>query len=359
MKPNRDPLYRCARHVWQHLSLRASARSRRLKEQLHQLADTCLGLSRHHSTLAFAERHNWALAADKIRPQVLQDLYRVHQAAADLIQFQRADVDQSPRLQAILDDLRELATEFEGTDFDPKQELIAVRTESIHLEGIELGPFAIELHLSRLGGEAGSGCFKCIALDPNPAAHNASITHPHVSDGILCAGEATGPIRLALTGGRICDAFMLVAGVLRTYNAQSPYASLEEWQGAACPECGQTVRHSDDLCFCEGCHRDVCDDCMSHCAVCQDSYCSSCLEWDAVSDKSCCPNCRRTCQTCNRIVETDSFEESSGLCPQCLEATSEAESPPSQPEEPIHEHPDQDNPSPVPQVTGRQSMAAA
>jgi hypothetical protein len=359
MKRTRDPLYRCARQVWQHLSLRAAGRDRRLKEQLHHLADSCHALSRRRSTLACAERHGWALAADKIRAQMLQDVHRVQRAAADLIQFQRADEIDSPPLRAILDDLRELASEFEGTKLNPQEELIVVRTESIELEGIELGPFAIELHLARLGRDAGSGCFKCIALEPNSAANNASITHPHVSDGTLCAGEATGPIRVALLQGRISDAFLLVAGVLRTYNAESPYVSLDQWQGAACPECGGSVRRSDELCFCEGCNRDVCDDCTSRCAICEDSYGSSCLEWDPVSDRSCCPHCRQTCQTCNRIVDTDTFDDSSGLCPQCLEAASEEESPPSQPEEPVNENPEPNNASPVPPVTESASVAAA
>jgi hypothetical protein len=230
-----------------------------------------------------------------------------------------------PGLSLLMDELRELRVEFDEVTIDFSANRIAARTEPLVLEEVHLGPFSIELHLDQLSGEPGSDCFECIAIEPNPAENNSAVTHPHVQDGGLCAGEATLPIRLALTQGRLFDAFMLVAGVLRTYNAQSPYVSLDHWNGSPCPECGDSC-DDDDTRYCESCDRYLCENCSGCCEVCDASCCRSCLERDPVSGTSCCPSCRHTCRTCERVVDPDSFDSETELCPQCL-AKQEAEQP--------------------------------
>lgn len=350
MKHNRDPLYRCAQHVRHCLEARASAQTHRLAAQLGELAEACQILTARHGRIAKARRRGWHLAAGRLQPEMLPDAYRIRDAAHELLQLQRTGDLPIPPLRAILDELQELQVEFTYVRFEPNDQQIVARTEPITLEEIELGPFALQLHLDRLAREPGSGCFECVALQPNPAANNASVTHPHVSDGMLCAGEATGPIRLALSQGRVCDAFMLVSGVLHTYNASSPYVSLEEWEGATCPECSDTVRRRDEMCFCDGCERDVCDGCMGRCDLCEGSCCHACLESDQVSRQECCPSCRKTCSKCDRTVDSDSFDEPTQLCPECL-AEAEQESPTPEVEETVHEldeSRESDDPSPIP-----------
>jgi hypothetical protein len=354
MKRTRDPLYRCAERVRHHLALLARARIGRRDQRLGHLAESCQALARRHGLLERARRHGLPLAADRLRSRLHDDLYRVHQVAAELVQLKRdAAPPPPPSLEALLADLGELRSEFASAAFDAGEDQITIRTEPIVLDAVALGPFQIELHLARLAREPGSGCFRCVALEPNPAAGNSSVTHPHVSDGTLCAGDAFESIQLALSQGRVCDAFLLVAGVLRAYNPGSPYVSLEEWEGADCPECSAAVRRRDDLYHCEDCDRDVCDGCMGQCDVCDGSCCHACLERDPVSQRECCPNCRQTCSTCGRTVDTDRFDEPSQLCPECL-ADAEPEPPDPEPEETAHET---DDPSPVPAAPGEVAAA--
>ena len=71
------------------------------------------------------------------------------------------------------------------------QHQLCVTTEPIELEGIHLGRFAIRLdwqprHATRH--------YRIVPLDPNPAAANDAVTHPHVNDEILCEGDGRASI---------------------------------------------------------------------------------------------------------------------------------------------------------------------
>jgi len=99
--------------------------------------------------------------------------------------------------------------------------------------------------------------------------------------------------------------------------------------------------------YCEECGQDYCEDCFSICDICQSSYCRGCLEEDRESGKSCCRNCRQHCKRCRRIVDTDSFDDETQLCPECLEEEQE-------PEEPIQTEEiqnEQQTIDPIPQAT--------
>jgi hypothetical protein len=174
------------------------------------------------------------------------------------------------------------------------------------------------LHLDRLVRQANATAFEIVALTPNPPDCSEDVTHPHVRDGQLCAGEATDPIARALEQGRIADAFLAVRSVLQTYNAGSPFVSLSDWHGQPCSECGGTV-HDDEGYHCEQCGQTCCEDCTGWCDVCESSFCRSCLEEDIESGRMCCRSCRHRCDACNRIVDSRSFVEETGLCPECHE----------------------------------------
>ena len=145
-----------------------------------------------------------------------------------------------------------------------REQVLVARTGPITLEDVSLGPFAIELHLDRLAGRRtpDAACFDCVALESKPAATDDAVTHPHVKGKTLCAGDATVPLTAALRAGRLADAFLLIRGVLQTYNPASAYVSLRDWGGSSCGECGRSVG-PDDTFYCEQCHRDVCDDCFT------------------------------------------------------------------------------------------------
>jgi hypothetical protein len=243
-------------------------------------------------------------------------------------------------LQNIIDDLQQLQAEFEEVDLSQRGRII-VTSGPVELEGISLGRFAIELHFDRLSEKPDSSCFDCDALDPNPASGNESVTHPHVQDKSLCAGDATRPIASALQQGRICDAFFLVHSVLQTYNPGSPFVSLDSWDGVSCDDCGYST-DSDNLYYCDGCSSDVCEECISRCDLCGTSRCQSCLETDEVSDQRCCASCRRQCAQCKRMVDKDNFDEESGLCPECVEKQEAAQNlPDSENDNPTQENDDE------------------
>jgi hypothetical protein len=154
--------------------------------------------------------------------------------------------------RSVLADLRELEEEFGGLDINLRARRLAVTTEPVELEWVHLGPFAIRLCWTRLQQNPGPLNFEIEALEPNPAASDETVTHPHVRRGVLCAGCATLPIRRALEQGRLTDAFCLVRSVLTTYNRESPHVALDEWSGSHCGACEAAVDR-DDLISCERC----------------------------------------------------------------------------------------------------------
>lgn len=229
-------------------------------------------------------------------------------------------------------ELQSLDEEFGNLHVNPKLGIVRVTTEPITLKEVELGPFRIELHLSRLEHQRGSSCFDILAMEPNPASGRDEVIHPHVNDGDLCAGDAAKPIELALAEGRISEAFLMIHAVLRTYNPKSAYVSLDEWDGTACGDCGGRVRR-DDSSYCEGCHSDLCDGCASSCRSCEDTRCAGCLTaCDGCEDLCClrclerikdgtslCSSCRGICSGCNAVFLNSELDDN-GDCPACAEA---------------------------------------
>jgi hypothetical protein len=295
---------------------------------LSPLHDRLRRLQRTWQLLRTAERRGWAVAAAHLDRQLSLDAQALQHRLGDLLGRQqqlrdaatKGEDKEPPSLRLLLEELRQLEVEFEQVDYRLREQRIVAETEPIVLKDLELGPFAIELRLACLAGTSSPGpdCFRCVALDPNPPSRNGSVTHPHVQDAHLCAGDATLPIATALKQGRICDAFCLVRAVLRQYNPQSPYVALEEWEGVRCEDCDRSVDR-DDLSCCEHCGHDVCGDCRGLCDLCDRSCCESCLEQDAVSRRSCCPDCRHACAACGRTVDADHFVAEAELCPQCEE----------------------------------------
>jgi hypothetical protein len=282
-----------------------------------------------------ARRHGWYLAAHALRADLSTAVRSLQTEVGRFLAAESTQGNQTtspPALSSIVEELAQLRAEFEHVEIRTKHHsagaaaasataatagmVVVARTEPIALEGVALGPFAIELHVNRLDERTDADCFDCVALDPNPASSNEDVTHPHVQSNSLCAGDASAAITQALRQGRINDAFCLVRSVLQTYNPHSPYVALDAWSGSPCPDCGRSVG-SESLYYCESCGNDYCDDCIGTCDLCDQSACSGCLERDPVSRQRCCPGCRHTCDQCHRVVDADSFDEATGLCPEC------------------------------------------
>ena len=271
--------------------------------------------------LKIRRRFAWA---DERRMQVaktsqfdqLVRLLRGLSCQIDSIQARLAEVQQDPKQLTVAETLAELTqleTEFDQqVVFELGNQTLSVTTEPIELEGVFLGAFTIQLKLARLRDTSHSRCYSVIADEPNPASGNDHVTHPHVSHDEMCEGDAGTPIRAALAQGRLCDFFILVRSVLQTYNPESPYIRLDEWDGTPCHDCG-TSMCSDETYFCEVCEHDFCSDCMSSCHVCGESSCRECLETCPSCDEHVCDRCLTTCDKCGKSMCKNCLEK----CPAC------------------------------------------
>jgi hypothetical protein len=239
-----------------------------------------------------------------------------------------------PELSAWIDELHQLEAEFGEVRVDWSEKYLSVSTGPITLQGVYLGPFAIHFFWERLSQGLAVYCFDVVALDPQPAAANESVTHPHVKDEALCAGDAADPLERAVADGRLSDAFCLIQGVLATYNPGSPYVALEHWLGEECEECRRPVDEDERYC-CEACDSHLCSDCTSDCSlcdsvlcggcisrcdVCEQGCCRSCLKECAHSSRACCSECLQTCAGCKREIARDEYEDEAALCPDCQRA---------------------------------------
>ncbi|MFI5379016.1 MAG: hypothetical protein ACHRHE_06960 [Tepidisphaerales bacterium] len=268
------------------------------------------------SRLDRARVHHWDLAAALAQPDLFYEAVQLQSRLERLLTYRDRPRPEPPTLGTVVADLQQLGQEFDEVSILLREQRIVARTPSIELEGVYLGPFAIELHVDRLSRSADVRCFEIVALEPNPPRCNESVTHPHVQDKALCAGDASVPISQALKQGRLADAFCLVRSVLLTYNPQSPYVALDAWDGESCHDCGGSM-DADDACFCEHCDNRFCEGCMACCDLCDRSCCRDCIEMDPVSHQNCCPGCREICAECGRVVDKDNFKTESGLCPEC------------------------------------------
>jgi hypothetical protein len=221
-----------------------------------------------------------------------------------------------PSLRDLLRDLEQLEQEFGTWKYDARHKLLCVSIEPVTLRDIYLGPFEIHLNIGRLSASDPVRGIVVEALDPHPAGSDSGVTHPHVSSGKLCAGDASAAIANALQAGRICDVFIMVRSVLTTYNPSSPYVSLEEWDGIACYNCGYTTSE-DNRHYCESCDRDFCGDCFSYCRDCDSSFCIGCLSACHICGDEYCEDCLSCCDRCGQRVCKDCSD--GDLCQRCRE----------------------------------------
>lgn len=286
----------------------------KIHAQVQSLQPACSDLllpegawSRYQSArrrLEKAERRGWRLASLPLRhelhkatEQLRLEMYRLQ----DLLTAS----ERPPRiasLRDVFDDLRFLPDNFDEVAWDLRQGTLSVTTESIVLEGFPLGRFTICLDWTRIGL---TRPYHVLAREPNPAASNESVTHPHVLNGKLCEGRGAVSLRAALESGRLVDFFTIIDRILHTYHRGSPHIPLSEWGGVCCPGCGDRLSE-EELASCEQCEGVLCLGCLSGCPACSGLFCTSCL--------TPCGSCRgRTCRSC-----LCSYERcGTSVCPEC------------------------------------------
>jgi hypothetical protein len=200
---------------------------------------------------------------------------------------------------------------------DLREGVLAVTTEPVLLDGVQLGAFDINLEWGRM---AARSCYRVVAINPRPAATDSAVVHPHVRAEQLCEGEASSVIRAALASGRLVDFFLIVARTLATYNASSAYVILDAWDGVSCDDCGATV-DKDQLACCEHCESDLCLDCAARCSECSVNMCCDCSVKCRACRDTCCPACMVTCSVCHQDFCKGCLDDDSQPCATCVQAT--------------------------------------
>ena len=262
--------------------------------------------------------NNWQLAAQRLNrdfdAQVRSLLDQVRSLVNESVTTKPKD---GPNIRDIYEDILSLESEFDEVSWCIRQGTLSVTTSEIVLQNIELGRFQIELDWRQLPD---STYFRVIALDPNPADSNDSVTHPHIENESLCTGDARLPIQYALEQGRFADFFLIVNNVLQTYNSGSPYVSLEDWHGVRCSDCGDSV-NSEDRYTCEKCEDYVCDSCARCCESCHSYFCCGCTTRCDACDEDVCYHCQQSCGSCTLTCCSSCLEED--ICDKCRKKSKE------------------------------------
>ena len=212
-------------------------------------------------------------------------------------------------------ELIQTAEEFDGIVYDHDNDRLVVHLGPIKLEGVYLGPFDLALSLNGSRPQV-----TAIALDPHPASGRPDVTHPHVSDEVVCLGEGRTAVEQALRTGRFCDALMLVRSVLTNYNSDSPHVKLKDWDGdSEDSECSQCGGDASDNYSCSWCDAVICGDCAFTCQACEEFLCLGCVTPCPDCGLVVCPNCKGQCSECGEQFCVGCLNDD-GLCSECQEA---------------------------------------
>lgn len=222
---------------------------------------------------------------------------------------------QTPSLRTLYDELHTLTEEFEHYEFDLWTKTISVFTDEIILEDVNLGTFEIRLAWTKLR-EGQDFDYEVIAQSPNPAANSEETIHPHVESRSLCEGDGSQAIASALKQGRVCDFFLIIHQILKTYNSGSAYVQIENWSGVPCMECGD-INPQQDCCDCNQCEGTLCDTCVGYCEDCQMPRCMECMTRCFECESHFCGSCVECCEECDESFCHTCLNED--LCPTCLE----------------------------------------
>jgi len=298
-------------------------RLRQIQDKFRDFGSKCSFAIKDSNLFYTAVEKNWFRSAEKIRTRVSRSLNDFSYYLQRFKEFINIDEPKLPKLSEIFAELLQLDQDLGEYQFDLKYKTISVITEPITLEEINLGSFEIKLYIERISTLYEHAPYKVIALEPNPAGSDSNVTHPHVSSETLCEGDGHVSIRRALEDGRFCDFFTMIVSILQTYNPDSPYISLSDWEGRSCYDCGYTVS-GDESYYCEYCDNEFCDQCSTYCQKCDTTMCLGCASQCPLCEEPVCKNCSAKCKECEEIYCKDCLTEE-GLCPDCEEQRKEQE----------------------------------
>lgn len=313
------------------LTILHQSRRAKVEDQLQQACQHLSVMRRFNGKLQRARQRGWHGAANRLERRLRMAVGEASQRLAEAAVTVDRSAPQVPRVSHLLAEFRQLEAEFGELSFDAKLRSVSVTTEPITLEDVYLGPFEIRLYLGELSTVNGPRPYEAFALEPNPPAGEQHVTHPHVSDDRVCEGDAAPAIRFALHSGSLCEFFLLVNAVLTTYNAGSPYVSLENWHGTRCTDCGDRI-DSEDAYSCQRCGDELCSSCAGCCDRCDSYACGNCGRTCPSCDEFTCERCLTRCSGCRRQICEGCLDGE--LCSDCHEQLDETEDHENQPESP-------------------------
>ena len=317
MKHPRKRLWRTASQIYERLVAEEPPSLYALPFQAWWRCDRLLRLRQR------AQCSGWESATLRLERELKSGLAQLIQQLTSLHGVVSSDSPQQ-QVSSVRDlyaELLALEEEFGELQLDLREQSISVCTGPIELEGVYLGPFEIRLNYANLNMYNGAP-YRVIAKDPHPAFTNDCVTHPHVQSDVVCEGDGRQVIRRSLEQGRLFDFFTMVASLLRTYNPDSPYVALSDWDSVECTECADVIAATEqtrcdncEITLCTGCAKDCsdcdgpfCHECLSHCDTCHSSCCSSCLKQCIQCNADCCQRCLLENERCSDCDEEE-FEE--------------------------------------------------
>ena len=294
-----------------------TARLQKIQASLEDFSYKCSDATKDSHLFYAAVEKGWFGSAEKIRTRVNRNLNDFSYHLQRFKDLANSDETKLPKPADIFAELSQIDQELGEYQFDLKEKTISVITDPITLDDISFGSFEIKLSLNEINKLYTDSPYRVIALEPNPAGADSCVTHPHVSSEKLCEGDGVVSIRKAIEQGRLCDFFTMIVNILQTYNPDSPYVSLDDWEGISCYDCGYTVA-GDDCYYCEYCERDYCSQCSSYCQMCDTTICLGCAYECPGCNEPVCQSCTDKCKECEEVFCKDCLTEE-GLCQNCEE----------------------------------------
>ena len=230
----------------------------------------------------------------------------------------RQDVE-TQSLDPIISNLKTLLEESRIVQEEPLK--VSWTLRDLYLENVWIGDLEVRLNLEEFEVKV-----RNISADID---YRGGYHHPHVnSNGAICWNGYDDAARAYHRSGDFLALKDLIDNLLNTYNPDSPFIRLDDWEngfGTECYECGERWPE-DDLLYVESTDGDLCPDCRTYCDECMTSV--ACRHFD--DNWNMCVDCLEDktdyCQECGNqfLMEdlvknsTDEDEEQEYLCEDCL-----------------------------------------
>ena len=150
--------------------------------QLETTVSNITNLVRTSRKLGKANSCNYINAGKRLCGSISKQLKDINYSIQNASHGFEKDIPEVPSVKTLYEELKNLWNEFVSVEINLEKYVIAVETDPIVLEELYLGTFRIELNVRKLQDLHRDSPYYCIAQEPNPAATNNAVTHPHVSD---------------------------------------------------------------------------------------------------------------------------------------------------------------------------------